>query len=213
VDAAAAREIKAGTEAINPIVYGKLKIIARVGELWGRHQGKKLPLPGKGSSSATLADYRKVADNAGRIGEYKVGELWGRGSPGRGKKNPLPGEGFSSATLADYRKVADNAGRIGEYKVGELWGRGSPGRGKKNPAPGAGISEHPIVYGKLKIIARVGELWGRHQGKKLSSPGLLSCKSTKATYRKVADNAGRIGEYYERAMGEDEPREMPITTT
>lgn len=79
-----------------------------------------------------------------------------------------------------------------------------------------------IQYGRLKIVAKLGELMPTEQGKRtdkqLTKAGLGSSFSapTKAAYRKVSDHAPKIDEYFARAQeeteksksGEGEPVEM-----
>jgi ParB family chromosome partitioning protein len=76
-----AKRVKADTEITNAIQYGKLKIVAKLGELMpapsasergaqgGR--GKKAPSPNEGAfASETRSRYRKVAANKNAIDEY-----------------------------------------------------------------------------------------------------------------------------------------------
>jgi phage N-6-adenine-methyltransferase len=69
-----AARVKADTQTINCIQYGKLKIVNKLGELMPRGEkqgrGKKSPKPALGLSDPTVATYRKVHDHAEKIDDY-----------------------------------------------------------------------------------------------------------------------------------------------
>ena len=76
-----------------------------------------------------------------------------------------------------------------------------------------------IQYGKLRIVAKYGELLpdgrgshgrGRPKDAKIeTAPGSVSISThTASTYRKVAKAAGKIAEYFEEAKSSPEPLEM-----
>lgn len=71
-----ARRVRADTETINAIQYGKLLIEARLGALLPRGKGgrgKKTPTPTVGVYNPnTTALYRKVSDNSPQIDEYQT---------------------------------------------------------------------------------------------------------------------------------------------
>lgn len=71
-----ARRIKIDTEAISNIAYGKLKIVAKLGELMPRGKGGrgKKNLTGTPSglfNKDTVKTYRKVSENSSKLEEYR----------------------------------------------------------------------------------------------------------------------------------------------
>ena len=86
-----ARRLRADTDVINALAYGKLLIGAKLGELMPGEQGKgggrgkkKLPKPGLGSfavSAPTLALYRKLAEHQPRSPRTPVARRGPYGRP------------------------------------------------------------------------------------------------------------------------------------
>ena len=114
-----AHRIKADTRIANAILYGKLKIVAKVGELspatpknqTGR--GNKSASPTEGLfATATIAAYRKVAHNRERIDTYyqHAGE-----SIDSGKESSMSISGFVSYCGADGNLAKSFTGEVEWY--------------------------------------------------------------------------------------------------
>jgi hypothetical protein len=103
------RRVDADTEIVNAIQTGKLKIVARLGEL---------------TPAKTKQEAGKIGGKAGGVGRPKA----------KGKATGPPPVAFSDKTGTKYRRVAAHKAKIDEYKDSRKPGkggtpsRGSPGR-------------------------------------------------------------------------------------